>query len=262
MLPEYDHETVLQLFFEKIGLSKSSNMTVVGLNQALKKSHSYILSEKGFIEGKSHENNPIQLDEFSYCNSPPKHIEVEGYWNPTETIKGDGNNILGGNGTFTMKEKSIKIPVVNSTSEALAYYKSKLISFGEEFSFSSDTFPIWDMIIGERYMDDFIMTPQGGGMYIEYHKDKPHFHMPANKNSHGYYILGKKVTNYPRENKYHLTAFTIPFGLAVYTANGVIHCDAGLKGSWIVGYANAKDFSTVLLKDPNNAMVQVEFACT
>jgi hypothetical protein len=92
----------------------------------------------------------------------------------------------------------------------------------------------------------------GGGFYIEHH-NQPHFHMPMDEQAGGFYLLGKKVGT----DRYRFTAFNIPFGSAVFTNNGTIHCDAGLVGNYLVGYTIAKEYSTVLLRSSAGEKVKV-----
>jgi len=263
-LPTADRSSAHLLFFERIGLSKDSNMTILDLSTVAKSGHVYSLNLQGFEEKKKEKSElHIRTLEISQqCDTPPRHAEVDGIWDETVDISGEGNNILGGNGKFFIDEDKLDIPVMEATQEALAYYGCSLLTLGEWVEFPLPSFPIWTMLIGKDYLKNFIMTSKGGGLYIEYHTDKPHIHMPMNKDASGYYLLVKKVTSAGAKikNKYHLTAFKIPFGKAVYTCKGVIHCDAGLIGEWMVGYDNAHTYSTALIRTDAGMMVDVNFS--
>eukprot|EP00479_Gromia_sphaerica_P009985 TRINITY_DN440_c0_g1_i1.p1 TRINITY_DN440_c0_g1~~TRINITY_DN440_c0_g1_i1.p1 ORF type:complete len:191 (-),score=30.44 TRINITY_DN440_c0_g1_i1:404-928(-) len=121
-----------------------------------------------------------------------------------------------------------------ATDRGLSYYGASFIAIGETVEFPlAEAFPIWALSVGDQYVDDYVMQPElGGGMYLEYHMDLPHFHMPLSKDAGGTYILGKKMN----DMTYRLTAFEIPYGYAIYTCTGALHNDAGLYGPLLVGY--------------------------
>ena len=79
------------------------------------------------------------------------------------------------------------------------------------------------MQIGNNYVQGYLLQNcLGDGIYLGKH-NTPHFHMPINLDSKGFYILGKydRVTK-----KYNLLAFKIPLGYAIYTPPWIYHCDA------------------------------------
>lgn len=185
----------------------------------------------------------------------PEHLEFTAEWSSTILASGEQNNVLGDNGGLFFEESIIRIPKVTATNEALAYYGALLIEENTAVRFSSsESYPLWRMHVGASYVDDYIMSEQGGGgFYLEYHHDQPHFHMVLDGG--GYYLLAKEVSN----NTFHITAFEIPNGKAVYTRKGAIHCDAALTGNLIVGYTVSENCSTVLLRNRETlSMVQVE----
>ena len=67
---------------------------------------------------------------------------------------------------------------MEATAETLAYYGALLIKSKDVIQFPDDDFPVFSMNVGEDYVRDFIMTEEGGGFYLEYHSDRPRFHMP------------------------------------------------------------------------------------
>jgi hypothetical protein len=186
----------------------------------------------------------------------PDHLEFTAEWDPKVLTSGEGNNILGDNGGFYFKESNLRVPVVKATPETLAYYGAVLISANTAVRFPNEApFPLWKMEVGDDYVKDYIMTENGGGgLYLKFHHDQPHFHMIVNGGGH--YLLAKKVG----ENRYHLTAFELSNGQAVYTKKGAIHCDAALTGEIVCGYAFSEDCETVLLRTKeNNQMVNRNF---
>ena len=211
--------------------------------------------------------NPINLEErlsLPLPPAPPPYVEIDAVWDKTPIESGDENNILGGNGLFLIDTAFINVPVVEASDETLAYYGGRIVQFGDVVEFPDDDFPIWAMNLGENYVKDFVMTQKGGGMYLEYHCDRPHFHMPLTDDARGYLILGKKTSVIDGELqkfKYHLTAFKIPFGKGVYTYKCTVHADPALIGTaWLVGYDNAKHYSTVLVREKDtNEKVTINF---
>jgi hypothetical protein len=105
---------------------------------------------------------------------------------------------LGGNGLFVIETEStrIEVPVENATSEKLAYYGAVALHIGDIVKFPEEehNYPIWAMSLGKNYVNDYIMTEKAGGWYLEWHTDRPHFHMPLSKDATGVYLLGKKIT--------------------------------------------------------------------
>jgi hypothetical protein len=221
---------------------------VLDLYRTLKTDNIYYIDKKG-IQEKSASDTDLPIHSFEEEPSsemPPKHIEVEGLVN--KDLK------------LTTELKKIDIPVVEATEESLAYYGAELINSKETFACLEDDFPVWNILVGEEYLDNFIMTEEGGGgMSLEFQMDKPHFHMPVSKESHGYYILGKKIDSKKKTSLYRLTAFKIPQGKAVYTYPGVIHCSTALKGNWLIGCTNTKKASSVSLRTDTNKILDIAF---
>ncbi len=257
LLPEFDHTGVCELFFDRLGLGKSASLTVLDLYQIVSDDKIYYITEKGVHEKDKPDPKslPKKPWERPLSETPPKHIEVTAAWNDVEPS--EDRVTFAKNGTFILDEESLNIPLIPATDEALSYYGACLLEANELFMFSAKDFPLWDVVIGDDYLEKFIMTPQGGGIYLEKHEDKPHLHMPTGKNSSGCYILGKKISPEGSSERYRLTAFSIPFGKAVYTPGSVIHCDAGLKGNWIVGYDHAEKLSAVSLQTKTGKKVKL-----
>lgn len=255
-LPQYDDNTIRNL----IDISRgpvNGRMETLGLVKCVKNDKVYD------VDGKTLKlsNKLFALDlEAEACNPPmitvPSHLEFTAEWDKRSIASGNGNNILGDNGGLFFDVSTIRIPKVKATKETLAYYGAVLIPENSAIRFPNDqAYPLWKMHVGPNYVRDYVMTTDGGGgFYLEYHYDQPHFHMVVNGG--GYYLLAKQI----RKDTYHITAFELANGQAVYTKKGALHCDAALTGDLVCGYSTSEDCSTVLLRTKNkNEMVKVEF---
>lgn len=236
--------------------SAGANMTTDSLYLVVKENRVYQLEEDGLTISSP---TPYTIDLETQTIHPekvqaPPCLDVMADWDRTAHESGLGNNILGDNGILTIPSEILRIPCVEATNEALAYYGSMLIQKGDVVRFPEEEYPIFRLTVGVHYVEDFIMTEQGGGFYLEFHHDKPHFHMPLQGG--GCYILARWNDE---RTKLHITAFKIPGGCAVYTKKGAIHCDAALTGNLLVGYDQAVDCSTVLLRTPNKEKTKIEF---
>ena len=248
-------DTFTKLAVDRWGDSPHSNMTTRSLEQLVDGKTIY-----RFETGKGVLPQVIQFKdstfrEFHSTHNIPKglkHATLEAVWDPATGLK-DDSNILGGNGKFlaNTQETSIEIPVVSATEEYLSYYRAHLLRDGDSFQFQTHRkFPIFTMEIGENYVPGYIMKSKKG-FYLEYHNE-PHYHEPINIAARGSYLLAKEVgwaeapaSGAKPRKIYHLTAFTIPYGTAVYSEPGAIHDDATTIGDWRVGYIDATRFSTV-----------------
>lgn len=256
LLPQYDNETIAGLMNVHRGLD-GGRMDTLGLVTTVQSRDVFQvdgktveLSKELFAFDLEQEaTHPLRIVQ-------PDHLEFTAEWDSSVLASGEGNNILGDNGGFYFKESNLRVPVVKATAETLAYYGAVLIPDNTAVRFPNEApFPIWKMEVGNDYVKDYIMNENGGGgFYLEFHRDQPHFHMILNGG--GYYLLAKKVG----ESQYHLTAFELSNGQAVYTKKGAIHCDAALTGEILCGYAAAEDCETVLLRTKeNNQMVNLNF---
>lgn len=177
------------------------------------------------------------------------YAKYKGTWLKKATTKQDDANILGGYSKlmFDTRGKELAIPSCVATEEYLSYYKAHLLQSGDCFLFDTQReYPIFTMEVGTNYIEGFIKKK---GIYLEYHNE-PHFHQPMESSSRGHYILAREVPGEP--GYFHITAFAIPFGRAVYSEPFAIHCDAHTVGKWRVGYIDAEEFSTALLYNSND----------
>lgn len=255
-LPQYDQKVIQGLANVSRG-PKGGNMETLGLVKSVKNDKIYEVDGKNIK--LSSEFFACDLEEEA-CNPPritvPDHLEFIAEWDKKIIVSGEGNNILGDNGGLYFEESHIKIPKVKATKETLAYYGAILIPDKSPIRFpNDDAYPLWKMHVGPNYVRDYIMNKDcGGGFYLEFHHDQPHFHMVLDGG--GYYLLAKQIRN----NTFQITAFELSNGQTVYTKKGAIHCDAALTGDLVVGYTASEDCSTVLLQTKTkNEMVNLEF---
>lgn len=257
MLPSYSIETVISLLNVDRGI-EGSNMTTVGLAYAVKNDEVYLIRQgrleiapytRGFevidLEGKAAHPERIET---------PPYIEMQAHWDPKPEHSGTGNNILGDNGQLILEKDLIDIPLVDATDPLLAYYGATLVKEGDKVQFPDREFPLFLMQVGEGYVPNTLMSDRGGGFYLEYHHDAPHFHMPICGG--GCYLLAKWSEDHMR---LQMTGFKIPDGQAVYSKKGAIHCDAALTGELIVGYTIAEDCSTVILQNREGKRAELRF---
>lgn len=185
----------------------------------------------------------------------PKQVELRGEWTDIRTPAQLEANILGDFNIFYTEQDQLLLPVEVATAEKLAYYRCLLVRAGESLRIeSSQDLPVTIMRLEKNYKDGYLKLPEyGGGYYLEVH-DTPHFWSPLTPDCAGVLLLGKKVG----QGRYHLTAFTIPFGSAVYAPGGVIHSDGLLIGDIMTIYTVTPNFSTVILKNKLDAVVAVE----
>jgi hypothetical protein len=186
----------------------------------------------------------------------PPYVELTGEWVSKPDYHNEDANIFGGNGRYIMRDGGDKlpIPVAETTPEHLAEYDSRLVSIGEVLRFrTSHNLPVTVTSIGERYVDDYLMdADKGGGAFLEIH-DRPHFHMPLNRQAGGYLLIGKHYHGGERR----VSAFNIPFGYGVMIEPWAIHSDSFLVGRYMVVYSATPEFSTVILRQSDGELAKI-----
>lgn len=258
LMEGYSVDEIASLLNVNRGETPESKMITHGLTQAVKNREIYVLHGSGrfhpvraaaldVVDLEVRASRPLRVE-------VPPHVEVEAVWDTTPFVSGEGNNILGDNGRLIMDLKSLSVPSVEATDVMLAYYGATLIEEGEIVRFPDDSFPLFLMSVGERYVPDTLMTEKMGGFYLEYHTDRPHLHYSMK--SRGNYLLARWNED---KTKLQVTGFRIPDGKAVYSKRGAIHCDAALIGDLIVGYSTANECSTVLITNNKNERVPIDF---
>ena len=261
-MPSYTASILDGLIFKRQGDESDSFMHALGFHQVIKNNMAYMLTKDGLISSNNIKEAKRVPSDFIKNTVKPKSTTIEATWlkhSDNKPQKAEKiSNILGGYGRLIINTdaRKVTLPIELATSEKLAYYGAVAIPMGTTVTFPPEEkeYPIWAMSLGKHYTNGYLMTPKAGGWYLEWHTDRPHFHMPLSSDAGGFYILGKALDN----NRFELTAFKIPFGTAVYTKRGAIHTDAGLTGkSWAVGYATSDSFSTVLLRNKQGEYVEL-----
>lgn len=190
----------------------------------------------------------------------PRMLVIENGFQDKKIDGGEESaNILGGNVLFETKDSSYIIPHANETPEELAYYGVHLVPIGSLVSFQTpQVVPYTKMVVGERYVENYLLNEDlGGGFYLEYHSC-PHYHQPLNDKAKGWLILGKFTED---ERHIRLSAFKIPFGYGIYMPPTVLHCDAYLTGEYLVAYTAAKEFKTGIFRTKNMEVTSIRVWC-
>lgn len=257
ILTGYSREILNKLLYLNRG-SDDGSMKTLGLYLSVKNHHVYEMTSTALrLLPDIGDQSIIDLE--TTClnainTTPPPYLELDAVWDPDPIHSGSKNNILGDNGRLLLHNPAIEIPCVEATNDYLSYYGALLLQPGDVVAFPDPIYPIWQMIIRRNYINEFLMTDDGGGFYLEYH-DQPHYHHALN--GEGYYLLAKWNDS---NTKMQITGFKIPKGHAIYTRKGTIHCDAGLIGDYLVGYTTSQACSTVLLRSINpEKMVSIRF---
>lgn len=165
-----------------------------------------------------------------------------------KVVSGSDANTFGGMGTLLVPT-GFKIPTVAATQENVRYYGLQLIDTGSDFSVASDKCPIALMQYDytKDYKKEFLMKKHGGGgIFVETH-DFPHIHIPTSERCGGYIVIGKQVAT----DEFHFSAFSIPYGTALYTPSNTIHGDGTLVGEYALTVADPALITadTVLMYD-------------
>ncbi|KEQ16230.1 hypothetical protein [Endozoicomonas numazuensis] len=130
----------------------------------------------------------------------------------------------------------------------MAYYNAVLLNTGDAIRIESPyELPVNIVRFDKNYEKGYLTLPtHGGGYYLEVH-DTPHLWSHLSNHGGGYVLLGKNVG----EKTYHITAFNIPFGKAIYAPGGVIHCDGLLIGNVLAIYTVTEHYSSAIIISPN-----------
>jgi len=270
-IEDIDPNRLKQKLLKELGVDRScagvpeSNMTTHTITNIVNRDRVYkFVAGRGLVCVSPEEVARSGVRHFkSQLQTPPKGLEytdIEGHWDAETHGGADESNLLGGYGQLTLdiSEKMIRVPIVEATEDNLRYYKAHLVHSGDYFRFETQSqFPIFDMTVGVNYVPSFIMN--GKGLYLEYH-DEPHYHEPMDAQAGGVYLLARMVKDSASgKDLVRISGFRVPFGSAVYSEPGAIHDDATTQGHWRVGYVNAKDFSTVLIRNNKSEKVGMDF---
>jgi hypothetical protein len=237
------------IFVNRFGTSENAFMITHRLICIYKPNTVLCLKDGNLIETDYLPNQNAQ----SYSSAPPNIVingKIDDYIETTEN-----NNILGKNQIMILDNSSeINIPIAETTEEHLNFFGCKLIINNTLFQLKNEIeMPFFQVSIGEKYVEDYLLKDTyGGGFYIERH-NTPHYHQSMNENSRGYLILGKQVTN-----GILLSKFRIPPGCAIYTPSNAYHSDAYLVGDYLVIYNKPDDYNTYILKTSDNKIITVK----
>lgn len=252
---------VAGMLIDRRGEHHDSNMTALGLHRVARSAEVYRVSSERGLEVIEEPTEAIELEasvQRARTDAVPAHTTITATWDETGPRQADSENVLGDSDLFQIDGDltEIELPILEATSEGMGYYGAVLVDDGAHVRFPAPDYPIWKMELGATYIDGLVMTDAGTGFYLEYHRDRPHWHQPLTADSGGYYILAKQD---PADvTRYQLSAFRVPFGTAVYTGLGAIHCDAALTGqNWLVGYSDSGDFSTALVRNRSGVAVRL-----
>jgi hypothetical protein len=243
-----------EIIVNRHGTSSDSYMITRKIIDEINPLNTYKVSKNGLEIEKS-------VNSFESVNSLystiPEYYEFEGKWLKDSNIHFTNNindaNILGGFCKFEIDLDAMQIPIQVATENNLLYYGCKLLKINDTIKFNTeDNLPLSIISIGKDYVNDYILQEQyGGGMYLEYHKN-PHFHMPMNESASGGIVLAKQ-----NGDAYHISCFSIPFGYATYIPPYIIHNDCFLIGDYYVIYSKSEPFSTCLLKNLDNKIINI-----
>ncbi len=255
---------VESMLIHRHGALPDSYMTAIGLHRLVTRGATYRVSTRKGLIPAPHNQSARDLESEVNAqthHAPPDHVTVAAVWDTSTVVEGDQENMLGDNVIFQMLSHAtaIDVPLVEASHAHLGYYGATLVADGAVVRFPNHQYPIWKMALGTTYVDGFIMTRQGKGFYLEYHHDRPHWHQPLTADCGGYYLLAKQAgSDAAGTTRFHVTGFTIPYGKAVYTSQGAMHCDAALTGkNWLVGYADSDHFSTALVRNAQGNLVKI-----
>ncbi len=186
----------------------------------------------------------------------PAHTVLNGRWDSDIDFVSEEANILGGNGRYTLPKgkNELCIRQAEPIPEHLAFYRARLVKFGDALNFDTDApLPVTQISIGRTYALDFLLkSADGGGEFLETH-DRPHFHMPLDEESDGHLFIGKRDT----DGLTKISAFRIPFGTGIMMPPWVIHADSHLVGRYLVVYSVTDVFSTVTIRKANGELARI-----
>jgi hypothetical protein len=240
-----------EIIVDRKGYTIDSNMTTKSIIDEINPSCTYVISVNGL------EKIDANITEYNSYSSIPDYFEFDGEWLSNVNINYNtiinSPNILGEMVKFEIDLDAFQIPIQEATENNLQYYGCRLYKINDVIKFETeDTLPLCIINVGKNYIKDYILQEQfGGGVYLEYHKN-PHFHMPINDSASGGIVLAKK-----NGDTYHISCFKIPFGFATYIPPFVIHNDCFLIGDYYVIYSKSEPFSTSLLRNKDNKIINV-----
>ncbi len=247
-LPDDLRKTIDKLVVDRRGDDPQSYMRTEDIIGYVAPSARYRIDTDSFCSVSGDATPPAAPFE---ADASPPYVRLRGSWNLNEDVDSSNANILGGWGTLALPQTDFVIPEAPSTAPALAFYGARIFEHGDIFSFeTSQNLPVAIVNIGSAYLKGYLhVEGKGGGSFIEYH-DTPHFHMPLDRSMSGHLLPGRSDGN-----NYLLSAFRIPYGNAIYTRPNTLHADPYLVGRYLVVYAVAKNYSTVVFRSQDGRAV-------
>jgi hypothetical protein len=233
----------MELFVDRRGLFKDAFMTTKTLLESFMP-YSSVLCSIPFIE----EVEAEEEDEKEGQDA----LKLLGNWSNNSFIENTAN-ILGINNLFVIDAESICIPAAPMS--CLCKYGAKVIEKnGGEIELQNPVEThMFEMEIGERYVEGYLLQEgYGDGFYIETH-DLPHLYYATSQSSRGYIILGKRE----EDGSLLLNAFKIPYGITFFIEPFTYHSDAFLIGNYNVVYGKTRNYSTYLVRTMKNQIVHV-----
>lgn len=250
-LPEDIKIKLERIINYRFGVLPESNMMTTALLSHVE-AHKLYRFKPGSLLPVAHSTHPARMADTPMI---PKLTEISGEWTTTVSHARSEANVLGQFGSFYTTEQLIKLQVEEATKEKLAYYDAVLLNSGDDMLMTeNESLPVNIVQFERNYSEGYLKLPEyGGGYYLEVH-NTPHLWSHVTPDGGGVVLLGKKI----KHNCYHLSAFTIPFGTAIYIPGGVIHCDGLLVGSVMAIYTITPDYSTVIIKTYDDHIVDLE----
>jgi hypothetical protein len=191
------------------------------------------------------------------CSRIPNLSTVKATWYSPKNIRKGGLEIkAGGNANvffglgMILVPDNFQIPIVKASKENVRYYGLTLVENQHVFELQSDEF---DLILAKycyakNYRQDFLTEIEGGGGYFVETHNFPHVHAPLSPDCGGCIIIGKKHS----VDEFNFTAFSIPYGYALYTPANTIHGDGTIIGDYAISVATATaEADTVLFYNEN-----------
>ncbi len=252
-LPDDLEKKLDKIITYRKGSLPESNMitTKVLMNVAPQKNYRFFIGKLVPYEKKNKHTPSLQ----QIIPQQPKLLELVGKWSTDTSSASKEANILGESGSLYVNQDRLQLEVETPTAENLAYYNARLLNEGDSlFMDTQENLPLSVVRVDKNYQHGYLKLPDfGGGYYLEVH-DTPHLWSHLSSDGAGVLLLGKKV----RKDVYHLSAFELPYGQAIYIPGGVIHSDGLLVGDIMAIYTVTSNYSTVIIKNIDKKICEIE----
>lgn len=264
--PKYNLEVLNRMSTERQGDELDSAQTILGLHTVLRPGEYFKFDSRRGISKvpKPKDESIVKVMRKEYSKVKIPHVKIEGTW--IGDMLDDDANLLGGSHRFEVDKIPVDLPIIEADDDIASHFGCKLMRDGDIVTFPEmhRPFPVFCLQIGDQYMEKYILIKElGGGVFLEYHDDNPHFHSPLSKRSDGYVLLGvptddravgtgksplPKLPDPTQKVALKVAGLKIPHGAALYTPPGILHADSACTGRWLIGYDSSDDFSTVLFR--------------